>query len=63
MNNRSEPPKHVTEGGKDGKKSSDGNKSPFGNPNAQRTWIVLVVIALALFLLRLQQPLGCELQQ
>ena len=51
MNNRPEPPQHVTEGGKDGKKSSDGNKSPFGNPNAQRTWIVLGVIALALFLL------------
>ena len=51
MNNRSEPPKHVTEGGKDGKKSSDGNKSPFGNPNAQRVWIVLGIIVLVVFLL------------
>ena len=51
MNNRPEPPRHVTEGGKDGKKSNDGNKSPFGNPNAQRIWIVLGIIALALALL------------
>ena len=51
MNNRSEPPRHVTEGGKDGKKNSDGGKSPFGNPNAQRLWIILGVIALALALL------------
>ena len=51
MNNRPEPPRHVTEGGKDGKKSSDGNKSPFGNPNAQRMWIVLGIIVLALALL------------
>ncbi len=51
MNNRSEPPKHVTEGGKDGKKNSDGGKSPFSNPNTQRVWIVLGVIVLAMFLL------------
>ncbi len=51
MNNRSEPPKHVTEGGKDGKKNSDGGKSPFSNPNAQRIWIVLGIIILAMFLL------------
>jgi len=51
MNNRSEPPKHVTEGGKDGKKNSDGWKSPFGNPNSQRMWIVLGIIVLAMFLL------------
>ncbi len=51
MNNRSEPPKHVTEGGKDGKKNSDGGKSPFSNPNAQRMWIVLGIILLAMFLL------------
>ena len=51
MNNRSEPPKHVTEGGKDSKKNSDGGKSPFSNPNAQRMWIVLGIIVLAMFLL------------
>ncbi len=51
MNNRPEPPRHVTEGGKDGKKNSDGGKSPFGNPNAQRMWIVLGIIVLALALL------------
>ena len=51
MNNRSEPPKHVTEGGKDGKKNSDDGKSPFGSPNAQRMWIVLGIIVLAVFLL------------
>ena len=51
MNNRSEPPKHVTEGGKDGKKNSDGGKSPFSNPNAQRMWIVLGIIVLAMSLL------------
>ena len=51
MNNRSEPPKHVTEGGKDGKKNSEGGKSPFSNPNAQRIWIVLGIIVLAMFLL------------
>ena len=51
MNNRSEPPQHVTEGGKDGKKNNDGGKSPFSNPNAQRMWIVLGIIVLALSLL------------
>ncbi len=51
MNNRPEPPKHVTEGGKDGKKNSDGGKSPFSNPNAQRMWLVLGIILLAMFLL------------
>ena len=51
MNNRSEPPNHVTEGGKDDKKSNDGNKSPFGSPSAQRMWIVLGIIVLAMFLL------------
>ena len=51
MNNRSEPPKHVTEGGKDGKKNNDGGKSPFSNPNAQRMWIVLGIIVLAMSLL------------
>ncbi len=54
MNNRPEPPRHVTEGGKDGKdgkKNSDGGKSPFGNRNAQRMWIVLGIIVLALALL------------
>jgi cell division protease FtsH len=51
MNNRSEPPKHVTEGGKDSKKNSDGGKSPFSNPNAQRMWIVLGIIVLAMLLL------------
>ena len=51
MNNRSDPPNHVTEGGKDGKKNSDGGKSPFSNPNAQRMWIVLGIIVLAMFLL------------
>ena len=51
MNNRSEPPKHVTEGGKDNKKHSDGWKSPFGHPNSQRMWIVLGIIVLAMFLL------------
>ena len=50
MNNRQEPPKHVTEGGKDGKKDEN-NKSPFGNPNAQRMWIVLGIIVLVMFLL------------
>ena len=51
MNNRSEPPNHVTEGGKDGKKNGDGGKSPFSNPNAQRIWIVLGIIVLAMVLL------------
>ena len=51
MNNRSEPPKHVTEGGKDSKKNNDGGKSPFSNPNAQRMWIVLGIIVLAMSLL------------
>ena len=51
MNNRQEPPKHVTEGGKDGKKNNDGGKSPFSNPNAQRMWIVLGIIVLAMSLL------------
>ena len=51
MNNRSEPPQHVTEGGKDAKKNSDGGKSPFGSPNAQRMWIVLGIIVLAMSLL------------
>ena len=50
MNNRQEPPQHVSEGGKDGKKNSDG-KSPFGGPNSQRVWIVVGVVVLALFLL------------
>ncbi len=51
MNNRPEPPQHVTEGGKDGKKNSDGGKSPFGSPNAQRAWIVLGVVVLVALLL------------
>ncbi len=51
MNNRPEPPRHVTEGGKEGKKNSDGGKSPFGSPNAQRLWIVLGIIVLAMALL------------
>ena len=51
MNNRSEPPKHVTEGGKDSKKNNNGGKSPFSNPNAQRMWIVLGIIVLAMSLL------------
>jgi len=50
MSNRQEPPKHVTEGGKESKKNSDNNKSPFGNVNAQRLWLVLGVLVLALFL-------------
>ena len=53
MNNRPEPPRHVTEGGKEGKKNSDGGKSPFGSPSAQR--IVdrarHLVLALALLVL------------
>ena len=51
MNNRQEPPRHVSEGGKDGKKNSDGGKSPFGSPNSQRVWIVVGVLVLAVFLL------------
>ena len=51
MNNRPKPPNHVTEGGGDGKKSEDGSKSPFGNPNAQRMWIILGIIVLVMFLL------------
>ena len=54
MNNRQDPPKHVTEGGKEGKKNSDNNKTPFGNPNAQRMWLVLGVGILAMFLLFFQ---------
>lgn len=50
MNNRQEPPRHVSEGGKDSKKNSDGGKSPFGSPN-QRIWIVVGVVILAMFLL------------
>ena len=50
MNNRQEPPRHVSEGGKDNKKNSDGGKSPFGSPN-QRVWIVVGVVVLAMFLL------------
>ncbi len=50
MNNRQEPPRHVSEGGKDGKKNDDGGKSPFGSPN-QRVWIVVGVVVLAMFLL------------
>ena len=51
MNNRQEPPRHVSEGGKDGKKNSDGGKSPFGGPNSQRVWLIVGVIVLAMFLL------------
>ncbi len=51
MNNRQEPPQHVSEGGKDNKKNSDGGKSPFGSPNSQRVWIVVGVVVLAVFLL------------
>ncbi|MCY4464443.1 MAG: ATP-dependent zinc metalloprotease FtsH [Chloroflexi bacterium] len=51
MNNRQEPPRHVSEGGKDSKKNSDGGKSPFGSPNSQRVWIVVGVVVLAMFLL------------
>lgn len=51
MSNRPKSPNHVTEGGGDGKKSEDGNKSPFGNPNAQRMWIILGIIVLVMFLL------------
>ena len=51
MNNRPDAPKHVTEGGKDGKKSNNGGKSPFGNPNAQRMWVILGIIVLVMFLL------------
>ena len=50
MNNRQEPPRHVSEGGKDSKKNDDGGKSPFGSPN-QRVWIVVGVVVLAMFLL------------
>ncbi len=50
MNNRQEPPRHVSEGGKDGKKNDDGGKSPFGSPN-QRVWIVVGVVVLAMCLL------------
>ena len=51
MNNRPDAPKHVTEGGKDGKKSNNSGKSPFGNPNAQRMWVILGIIVLVMFLL------------
>jgi len=61
MNNRPEPPRHVTEGGKDGKKNGDGGKSPFGNPNAQRVWIVLGIIVLALALLVLNGRAAIQL--
>ncbi len=50
MNNRQEPPRHVSEGGKDSKRNDDGGKSPFGSPN-QRIWIVVGVVVLAMFLL------------
>ncbi len=50
MNNRQEPPRHVSEGGKDSKKNGDGGKSPFGSPN-QRVWILVGVVVLAMFLL------------
>ena len=49
MNNRPNP-NHVRESGGDGEKNDDG-KSPFGNPNAQRTWIILGIIVLVMFLL------------
>ncbi len=51
MNNRSEPPRHVTEGGKDGKKHDDGGKSPFNKENSQRMWIALGIILLVMFML------------
>ena len=51
MSNRPDAPKHVSEGGKDNKKDSSSGKSPFGNPNAQRMWIILGIIVLVLFLL------------
>ncbi len=51
MSNRPDPPRHVTEGGRDNKKNPDGKKSPFGNPNAQRMWIILGIIVLVMFLL------------
>ncbi len=50
MNNRQEPPRHVSEGGKDSKRNDDGGKSPFGSPN-QRVWILVGVVVLAMFLL------------
>ncbi|MCY4247089.1 MAG: ATP-dependent zinc metalloprotease FtsH [Chloroflexi bacterium] len=50
MNNRQEPPRHVSEGGKDSKKNGDGGRSPFGSPN-QRVWIMVGVVVLAMFLL------------
>ena len=51
MNNRPDSPRHVTEGGKEGKKNSDGGKSPFGSPSAQRIWVVLGILVLALAVL------------
>ncbi len=50
MNNRQEPPNHVSEPGKDGKKNNGERKPPFGSPNSQRTWIGLGVIGLVIFL-------------
>jgi cell division protease FtsH len=52
MNNRPEPPKHPNEGG-DNRKNEDGGNSntPFGNPNAQRMWLILGIIVLVMFLL------------
>ncbi len=51
MNNRPEPPQHVTEGGKDGKKNNENNKPPFGNSNTQKIWIVVGVVVLVMFFL------------
>ena len=51
MSNRPDAPKHVSEGGKDNKKGNGSGKLPFGNPNAQRMWIILGIIVLVLFLL------------
>lgn len=55
MNNRPEPPKHPNEGD-DNRKSEDGNKSPFSNPNAQRMWIILGIIVLVMFVLMFSGP-------
>jgi len=52
MNSRPDPPQHVSESGGDGSKKNDGGgKSPFGNANAQRMWIILGIIVLMVFLL------------
>ena len=51
MNSRNEPPKHVSEDRKNSKKNPEGGKTPFGNPNAQRMWVILGIIVMVMFLL------------